>query len=138
MAAFSQLIDPTREDLEALAALYREAGWGADASAHPEIVRRIVAGSHCFWVARSDGRIVAMGRAISDKVSDAYIQDVTVTGSHRSCGIGRGIVRAIVERLRADGLGWIGLIAERGSRGLYEPLGFERMPDAAPMLLTFQ
>jgi spermidine synthase len=136
MTAFSQLTDPSHDELENLAGLYREAGWWAEAPAHIEVIRRIVAGSHCFWVARNSGKIVAMGRAISDRVSDAYIQDVTVSGTHRHRGVGRGIVHAIVEHLRTDGLSWIGLIAERGSHGLYEPLGFKRMPDAAPMLLT--
>jgi ribosomal protein S18 acetylase RimI-like enzyme len=138
MTSFCQLIEPTPDELQALAGLYRDAGWWAEASEHVATLQRIVSGSHCFWVARSAGKIVAMGRAISDRVSDAYIQDVTVAGTHRHCGIGRGIVKAIVDHLRADGLSWIGLIAERGSHGLYEPLGFRRMPDAAPMLLIIE
>lgn len=138
MTFYSQLTEPSPDELRALAELYREAGWWARASEHIETLRRIVSGSHCFWVARSGGKIVAMGRAISDRVSDAYIQDVTVAGAHRHRGIGRGIVKAIVDHLRADGLSWIGLIAERGSYGLYEPLGFRRMPDAAPMLLIVE
>jgi len=127
---------PTRIDLQMVAELYREAGWWTDAPDHPAAVARIISGSHCFMVMRAGGRIVAMGRAVSDRASDAYIQDVTVTASYRGQGLARQLVGAIVERLRADGLGWIGLIAERGTHGLYEPLGFKAMPDAVPMLLT--
>jgi ribosomal protein S18 acetylase RimI-like enzyme len=136
MSTYSLLNNPTPSDLGQIAELYREAGWWADAPQELAAVGRIVAGSHCFMVARSDRRIVGMGRALSDRASDAYIQDVTVTASHRGRGVARQIVRAILERLRADGIGWIALVAERGTRGLYEPLGFAAMPDAVPMLLA--
>ena len=126
---------PSPGELKQLAELYREAGWWKDAPANLDQVARIVAGSHCFVVARSSERIIGMGRAISDRVSDAYIQDVTVAESQRGRGVGREIVSAILARLKADGMSWIGLIAERGTRGLYEPVGFEVMPDSVPMLL---
>ncbi len=79
MPTFSPLTEPSDDELRQVADLYRQAGWWDDAPQHLDLLRRLVAGSHCFWVARSAGRIVAMGRAISDRVSDAYIQDVTVS-----------------------------------------------------------
>ena len=75
-----------------------------------------------------------MGRAFSDRASDAYIQDVTVKKELRRLGIGRRIIRELVARLEADGLKWIGLIAESGSQKFYENLGFAPMPGATPML----
>jgi len=91
--------------------------------------------SHCFAVALDDGVVIGMGRAISDGVSDAYIQDVTVAEAWRGQGIGARIVRRIIERLLCDGLGWVGLIAERGSSPFYEQLGFREMVNSRPMLL---
>jgi hypothetical protein len=41
----------------------------------------------------------------------------------------------LVARLQQDGLGWIGLIAEDGSREFYRSLGFSPMPNATPMIL---
>lgn len=76
-----------------------------------------------------------MGRAISDRASDAYIQDVTVVPGFQRRGIGSAIIRKLIERLHRDGLFWIGLIAERNSHGFYERLGFKRMADAAAMLM---
>ena len=113
--------------------LYRAAEWWGTGPDDPELVRRIVAGSHCFVVARRGPVIVAMGRAISDRASDAWIQDVTVSPDFRHRGIGSGIVRRIVARLESDGLVWIGLVAERNTSPLYRPLGFEGMVDALPM-----
>ena len=82
-------------------------------------------------------RIVGMGRAISDGVSDAYIQDVAVDKNHRGKGIGTEITSRLLNRLNSDGVNWVGLIAERGSHLFYERLGFAVMPDATPMVRIF-
>lgn len=76
-----------------------------------------------------------MGRAISDKVSDAYIQDVTVLKEYRGRGYGKGIVRHIVAYLKAQKIGWIGLISEPGYERFYNGLGFKQMQDYTPFLL---
>ena len=99
-----------------------------------DTVSKIVAGSHCFAVAIMDGRIIGMGRAISDRVSDAYIQDVTVAQPHRGNKIGSRLIAMIIERLNQDKIYWIGLIAEKNANPFYEKLGFSVMANAAPML----
>jgi spermidine synthase len=76
-----------------------------------------------------------MGRAISDGISDAYIQDMTVLPEFRGQGIGTGIVKEILKQLQADGLQWIGLIAGSHSHPFYRKLGFEEMPASTPMIL---
>jgi spermidine synthase len=127
---------PTRSEIARITELYRLAGWWNDPADNPTAVSGIVSGSHCFAVVRRGGRIVGMGRAISDRTSDAYIQDVTVDPAHRGQGIGSRIVAALVERLESDGIGWIGLIAERRTHPFYRPLGFAPMADSVPMLKT--
>lgn len=127
---------PNAEQSRLIAGLYRAQGWRlASDDESPQWIRRLVAGSHCFVVAMENGEIVGMGRAISDGISDAYIQDLTVRSDHRKRGIGGRILRTILERLHADGLRWIGLIAEPGSPNLYRHAGFREMPAAVPMLL---
>ena len=56
-----------------------------------------------------------MGRAISDLVSDAYIQDVTVLKEYRGKGIGKIIIQTLVEELKTKGVEWIGLVAATGT-----------------------
>ena len=136
MIEFSFLETPTRKDIVRLTELYRQAGWWTDEADNPSLVAGIVAGSHCFLVARQAGTIIAMGRAISDRISDAYIQDVTVDPAFRKQGIGSRMVVALVTRLEADGIGWVGLIAERKTHPFYRPLGFSPMADSVPMLKT--
>lgn len=127
---------PTAEQSRLIAGLYRAQGWRqACDDDSPQWIGKLVAGSHCFVVAVEGEEIVGMGRAISDGISDAYIQDLTVCSNRRHQGIGSGILRTILERLHADGLRWIGLIAEPGSSNLYRHAGFREMPAAVPMLM---
>jgi len=116
--------------------LYRDAGWNAHLGDmnNLEWIDQIIRGSFCFVGAFSQDRMVGMGRSISDGVSDAYIQDVTVLKSFRGQGIGSSIIRSLVSYLKQSGIDWIGLIAEPGSRSLYEKTGFVTMTDHQPML----
>jgi ribosomal protein S18 acetylase RimI-like enzyme len=127
---------PTVEQSRVIADLYCAQGWRLTSDDDsPQWIRKLVAGSHCFVVAMEGEEIVGMGRAISDGISDAYIQDLTVRSNRRNQGIGGRILRTILERLHADGLRWIGLIAEPGSSNLYRHAGFREMPAAVPMLM---
>ena len=121
---------------EAVVELYRAGGWWEESPAARVIIPQMISGSFCFIVAREpDGRIVGMGRAISDGVSDAYIQDVVVRRELRGRGIGAEIVRRLAARCAEAGLGWIGLIAEPNTQEFYVPLGFAPMVGYQPMLL---
>jgi len=134
---YDMLTDPPECDLRAIVALYRQAGWWWPAGLHLEAARRIVAGSHCFCVARRKEGIVGMGRAISDGASDAYLQDLTVLPAFRGRGIASAILRTLVARLQEDGITWIGVVAADGTAPLYRNLGlgFVPMPAAQPLVL---
>lgn len=130
------ITDPDPGEIKQIMVLYREADWWDERdNENHELIRRIVAGSHCFLTVRDGNEIVGMGRAISDRVNDAYIQDVIVFSRLRRQGIGTKIVEEILGRLRRDGMQWIGLIAENRTHSFYGKLGFEEMPFSLPMLL---
>lgn len=126
----------TPTQISQLIGLYRHEGWWYTDTDAPEVVAGIIAGSHCFVVAIEDGVIIGMGRAISDRISDAYIQDVTVRHDRRDRGIGSRIINTIKTRLQQDGIGWIALIAERDSAPFYETMGFVPMRNAQPLILA--
>ncbi len=113
---------------EDLAELYRLAGWiGREEDGG--FLRKAVAGSTLFCAAFDGGRIVGCGRAISDGVSDAYLQDIVVHPDWRKQGLGGKIVRFLIGRLRERGVDWIGLVGEPGTEKFYRELGFEAVPD---------
>ena len=131
---YSFLTTPTIENIHQILSLYKLEGWWVASHDDVDLVKRIVAGSHCFMIVENKKGIVGMGRAISDGVSDAYIQDVVVSADCRGRGIGTAIIRRLLERLNRDSVNWVGLIAERGSHPFYERLGFGIMPDSMPMV----
>jgi len=115
--------------------LYREAGWWKE-EWDPVHINLLVAGSLAFAVAVNNetGGAVAMGRAISDGISDAYIQDLVVKPEYRESGIGRNILTTLVTRCKALGITWIALVAEPGTEQFYIPSGFKRMDGYVPMI----
>ena len=115
--------------------LYRLAGWWSESGDTLEKLIRIISGSHCFVAAvQESGMILGMGRAISDRASDAYIQDIMVRPEARRQAIASSIMKVIVERLERDGMTWIGLVAKQGTQPFYGGLGFSEIPGAMPML----
>lgn len=135
MLSYQFLQAPVYNQIEQLISLYEEAGWWTADVDSRDILKGIITGSHCFCVAVTDNNnIIGMGRSISDGVSDAYIQDVTVSKPFRRKGIATRLVTELINKLEKDGIGWIGLIAEKGSAGFYRPLGFDPMPNSTPML----
>lgn len=122
----------TMADSHEVAALYKDAGWWRD-DYDEDFIPAMIAGSFRFAAAYDDGRLVGMGRAISDGVSDAYIQDVVVLGEYRGRGIGVRLVGLLTDSLHAAGIDWIGLIGEPGTGDFYRRLGFEDMPGYLPM-----
>lgn len=125
-----------RASREEILRLYREAGWCEPGEEKDtRWIERLLAGSFCALGAFERGRLVGMGRAISDGACDAYVQDVVVAPQKRGRGIGGKILREILKRVRARRCRWIGLIARPGSEGFYRRAGFRVMPGHRAMRL---
>ncbi|OGV35389.1 MAG: hypothetical protein A2020_06560 [Lentisphaerae bacterium GWF2_45_14] len=122
-------------EIDAIIRLYEEAGWWRDAYDR-KFISGILTGSFCFAAAYAGDELIGMGRALSDGASDAYIQDVTVLKALRGRGVGRRIILAIINHLKAHGVDWIALVGEPGTRGFYEKLGFREMHAYIPMKLS--
>ncbi|GAB1468619.1 hypothetical protein MASR2M64_13570 [Candidatus Cloacimonadota bacterium] len=124
-------------DAATILALYRQAGWWQmdDNPEYLDTVKKIMSNSFCFVIAKAGEEIIGMGRAISDGVSDAYIQDVTVRTDMRGKSIGKGIIRTLLAFLKDNKLQWIGLISEPGYEKFYGGLGFNVMQHYTPFLL---
>lgn len=121
------LKDISPEDRAAMERLYRENGWIGPADS-AEFIAAGMANSAVAVAAYADGELVGMGRALSDNVSDAYIQDVAVSAAFRHHGVGGGIVRLLIEELRRRGVDWIALVGAPGTERFYRELGFVTEP----------
>jgi len=124
-----------RTDRVQIIRLYREAGWWSPANdRQPEFVDKIAENSYCFVGAFYEKEMIGMGRVLSDGISDAYIQDVTVMRDYRGRGIGGRIIAHLLGKLRADRIEWIGLIGEPGTGSFYKQLGFKKMQGSVPFI----
>jgi len=114
---------------EEIISLYKAGGWWKE-HYDPDKIHEMIMNSFAFAVALEEDHddAVGMGRVISDGFSDAYIQDVVVLEEFRGRGVGRSIVKALVDHCVEEGLVWIGLIAEEGTGGFYKPAGFRDFP----------
>jgi ribosomal protein S18 acetylase RimI-like enzyme len=129
------IIKPIKEaPIEELKQLYEEAGWWESSyDLHPEFLKVIVRDSAVFVGAFLEKKLIGMGRALSDLVSDAYIQDVTVLKEYRGRGIGKDIIQTLIKILNENSVDWIGLVAEPGTSPFYEQLGFEILKGHVPL-----
>jgi GNAT superfamily N-acetyltransferase len=105
-----------------LEALYRLAPLGNKSAEH---LRTVFSNSRFKCFAREGGRLVAAGRALSDGADCSYICDVAVLPEHQGHGLGREVVRRLVDRSR--GHKKIILYSVPGKEGFYTKLGFRRL-----------
>ena len=123
----------SRTDRQQMVRLYREAGWWSpENDRRPAFVDRIASNSYYFAGAFRGPEMIGMGRVLSDGISDAYIQDVTVLRACRRRGIGGRIIAHLLDKLREDRIEWIGLIGEPGTGRFYQKLGFKEMKGSVP------
>lgn len=112
--------------------LYKAGDWWKE-SYNSSGIKHLIKGSFAFAVAIDKKKAVGMGRVISDGVSDAYIQDTVVLPEYRGRGIGKKIVKILLEYCLSKGILWIGLIAEPNQDEFYSRLGFKKMQNYVPM-----
>lgn len=83
-------------------------------------------------VAECDGKRVGMGRLVGDGIMYWYIQDVAVLPEYQGKGIGKAIVKRLMQYVEENSIPGtyttIGLMAAKGKDKFYEKLGFISRP----------
>jgi GNAT superfamily N-acetyltransferase len=108
-------------DFDGIIALYRGHGWSH--AADPERLRTAILCSSYAVVATEGDRIVGFARAMSDEAFAVYIADILVAPDRQRRGIGRAVVKALLQRYPLDYYHHQVLVAERGAEGFYRRLG---------------
>ena len=132
--SFFRLTNCTERLVSDIVALYVSAGWWKeeyDAMGIPKLVES----SFCFFIAQgADGRIVGMGRALSDGVSVAYIQDLAVLPIMRGMGIGSALVSHLTAYIKNVGVFSVMLMAQPGTASFYSSCGWNAIPQRVCLL----
>ena len=125
MDDYAWVHDLAAVDFDELSELYRVAPLG---DKPPAALATVFGNSmfRCFVYA--GGVLVGSGRVLADGLDCAYIADVAVHPHHQGRGIGKAIIRRLVEL--SGGHKKIILYANPGTEGFYGALGFLRMNTA--------
>ncbi len=115
----------TRSDLEGvdwqeLAEVYRRAPLG---TRDPAQLERAFASSAFTTIAYQGGVVVGAARAISDGEYYANVYDVVVLPEHQGKGVGRQLMRDLLDRIGAK---FVLLTTTIGKEPFYATLGFRR------------
>ena len=77
------------------------------------------------------GKQIGFARAISDGISDAYLADVIVDPAHRGAGVGKLLLKAMIEDGPGAGFRWV--LFTDDAHSLYAQFGFAA-PDHRAMV----
>jgi GNAT superfamily N-acetyltransferase len=80
---------------------------------------------------RDSGEQVGFARAVSDGIGFAYLADVFVLDAHRGHGLGKALVRLMIEEGPGADMRWTLFTGD--AHGLYRQFGFAE-PDATAMV----
>lgn len=87
-----------------------------------EVVEKSIAHSDCFGLYKGSKQI-GFARVISDKATFAYIADLFIRPDERGKGLGKRLMRAVLDAPDYAGLRrW--MLATRDAHGLYRKFGF--------------
>lgn len=125
MTAIEVTDDHARIDIDLAYCWLQDTYWGAVTTR--ETFNRAV--ENCFCVAAYiGGQQRGFARAVTDYATFAWVSDVVVAPDARGQGIGRAMVRYMLDHPRLQGLRRWNLNT-RDAQGVYAPLGFKTVTD---------
>src|ERR1700761_9660763 len=113
--------DPARIDPAAAAAFLTTEAYWARWRDEADIRRQLAGAWRVVGAYDAAGAMVGLARAFSDGAT-AYLADVYVLAAHRGAGLGKALVRVMIEDGPGAGYRW--LLHTSDSHGLYRSFGF--------------
>ncbi|MEA9985146.1 MULTISPECIES: GNAT family N-acetyltransferase [Subtercola] len=120
----SYIVDDTRDriDIDVVWGALREAYWGKWRSRDDVATQIRQAWRVIGAYDEQTGEQVGFARAVSDGLGFAYLADVIVLEQHRSHGLGKRIVKAMIDDGPGASFRWT--LFTSNAHGLYEQFGF--------------
>jgi GNAT superfamily N-acetyltransferase len=119
--------DPARLDRDAVWAFLSEHAYWGRFRTRADVEQQIAGAWRIVGCYDADDRTVGFCRAVSDGVAFAYLADVYVLPDHRGGGLGRELVRVMIEDGPGAAFRWTLYTVD--AHGLYHDFGFQP-PDA--------
>ncbi|MDQ7092323.1 GNAT family N-acetyltransferase [Desulfosporosinus sp. PR] len=96
--------------------------WAKDRA--KELIEKTIMNSFCYGVYH-DTNLVGFARVVSDYATMFWIGDVYIDRNHRGKGLGKKLIKCILETQEFKNLR--GILATTDAHGLYEQFGFEKV-----------
>jgi N-acetylglutamate synthase-like GNAT family acetyltransferase len=119
-------------DLDQVRELLVNTGWQQRVQ-DPERFGRMIRGAARTVVAIENDRVVGFARALFDGASNGYISTVAVAPNCQGQGVGRELVRQLMDVEHPDNITWV-LRAGRGSTGFWQKMGFRKSEAAMELV----
>ncbi|MBN8867906.1 MAG: GNAT family N-acetyltransferase [Solirubrobacterales bacterium] len=116
--------DPTRVDLDVVCRFLGEEAYWSKGRSRELIEKTFHGASRVVGLFAPDGSTVGYCRAHSDEVVFAYLCDVFVLEEHRGRGLGKELVREMVDGSPLRELRW--LLGTADAHEMYRELGFRK------------
>ncbi|TQK50293.1 acetyltransferase (GNAT) family protein [Streptomyces sp. SLBN-118] len=92
----TERVDGTDLDIDEVLEVYRASGLGERRPVEDrERFRAMVRRANLVLVARVDGELIGIARAVSDFSYVTYLSDIAVARAHQRSGIGRALIEAL-------------------------------------------
>ncbi len=112
---------PTEADFDVLHPMLRETYWSPGIPR--DTVERACAHSLCAVARDEAGTLIGFARAVTDRAVFAWLCDVIIAPAHRGKGLGRGLVRVLMEHPETQTVRrW--MLGTLDAHGVYAELGF--------------
>jgi N-acetylglutamate synthase-like GNAT family acetyltransferase len=111
-------------DYEQVRQLLADMGWQQRVEDEGRF-ERMMRGANRTVVAVENERVVGFARALFDGASNGYISTVAVAADRRRQGVGRELVKRLMDVDRPADITWV-LRARRGSPAFWEKMGFTK------------
>ena len=119
---FTVSSDPARLDLDVIHHyLAEESYWASGISR--EVMERSLRHSLCFGLYHGQAQI-GLARVVTDQATYAYLADVFVLAPYRGQGLGKWLMRCVLEHPGLQGLRRM-MLATKDAHSLYAQFGFE-------------
>lgn len=96
-----------------------------------EVMKRSIKNSLCFGVYHQ-GRQVGFARVVTDYATTAYVGDVFIRESYRGRGLGKQLIKAVVDHAALEGLR-LWFLGTKDAHGLYRKFGFKSAAETPVM-----
>jgi GNAT superfamily N-acetyltransferase len=96
-----------------------------------EVMKKSIENSLCFGVYHK-GRQVGFARVVTDYATTAYVGDVFIIESYRGRGLGKRLIKAIVDHSELEGLR-LWFLGTKDAHELYRKYGFKKVAETPAM-----